>query len=168
MELFFMCIKIFLARILDVSIATLRQNVLHKDHIYMGTLLSFIEILIWFVVAREALVVAIDSIFIPISYSLGYATGTFLGMYFSKRWIGGFVGVQIVIETNNLELVKALKFRNYSFSTLSLSSDGRYQMIIIELKCKSYSKLKRIIDKYAKDSFVIVSDTKKVLNGIIK
>ena len=79
MELLFICVKIFFARILDVTISTFRQNIMLKGKIVISTILAFFEILIWFLVAREALVIAIDSIFIPISYSLGYATGTLIG-----------------------------------------------------------------------------------------
>ena len=79
------CIKIFFARILDVSIATIRQNVMLKGHYFKSTILAFMEIFIWFLVAREALTVGISSLWIPISYSLGYATGTLLGSLLSKK-----------------------------------------------------------------------------------
>ena len=81
MNLLFLCIKIFLARILDVSIGTIRTLIMVKGKIYITTILAFLEVFIWFIVAKEALVTKIDNILIPISYSLGYATGTFLGSY---------------------------------------------------------------------------------------
>ena len=167
MELFFMCLKIFFARIIDVSIATIRQNVLYKDYICLGTLLAFLEVFIWFTVVKEALVVAVDSVLIPISYSLGYATGTFIGTFFSRRWFGGVLSVQVITKVNNHKLLCALKLRGFSISTLSLDNDN-YQMIFIEVKNKSYLKLKRIIHDIDAEAFIIVSDTKKVWNGIIK
>ena len=167
MELFFMCLKIFIARIIDVSIATIRQNVLHKEYVYLGTLLAFLEVFIWFTIVREALVVAVDSLFIPISYSFGYATGTFLGTMLSMRWFGGVLCVQIITKANNHKLLCALKLRGYSISVLSLDNDN-YQMIFIEVKNKSYLKLKKVVHSIDSDAFIIVSDTKKVWNGIIK
>ena len=165
-----MCGKIFLARIFDVSISTIRQTVLRKDYMWIGTILAFWEIFVWFLVAREALVVAIDSIFIPISYSLGYATGTLLGSYFSIKWMGGIVGVQIITKDDNKELIGALKLRGYSLSVIKMEGDkdNQYQMIFIELKSKSYLKLKELVHRIDSHAFVIVSDTKKVWNGIIK
>ena len=39
-------------------------------------------------------------------------------------------------------------------------------MILVEIKNRSLKELESIIKKY--DSFVIISDTKKVINGYIK
>ena len=62
MELLFVCIKIFFARILDVTIATFRQNILLKGRCVLGAILAFAEIMIWFLVAREALTIPIQSV----------------------------------------------------------------------------------------------------------
>ena len=105
MELLFICVKIFFARILDVTISTFRQNIMLKGKIVISTILAFFEILIWFLVAREALVIAIDSIFIPISYSLGYATGTLIGAILSQKLIKGVIGVQIITDEDKKELI---------------------------------------------------------------
>lgn len=170
MELFLMCLKIFFVRIIDVSIATIRQNVLHKDYVWLGSLLAFLEVFVWFVIVREALVMAIDSIFIPISYSLGYATGTFMGTFFSRKWLGGIMMLQIITKESSGRLIRALRLRGYSFSVISLdnSNDNKYIMIIIEVKIKSVVKLERIIHDVDKEAFVVASDIKKVWNGVIK
>ena len=87
MQILLLCGKIFFARILDVTIATFRQNIMLKGKMFVGAFLAFLEILIWFFIAREALLIPIHNLWIPISYSLGYATGTLLGAYLSKTFI---------------------------------------------------------------------------------
>ena len=62
----------------------------------IGGCLAFLEILIWFFVAREALLIPVKNIFIPISYALGYATGTLLGAFLSKTLIKGVIGIQVL------------------------------------------------------------------------
>lgn len=42
MTLFFICVKIFFARILDVTIGTLRQSVMLKGKIYLTSVLAFL------------------------------------------------------------------------------------------------------------------------------
>ena len=103
MTTLFICIKIFFARILDVTISTFRQNIMLKGKIIIGTVLAFFEILIWFYVAREALLIKIESMFIPVSYSLGYATGTLIGNVLSKKLIKGVIGVQIITSEDKKE-----------------------------------------------------------------
>ena len=96
--MFMICIKIFLARILDVSIGTIKSFYVVKEERIISFILSFIEVLIWYYAARAALSLDIDSIFIPISYSLGYATGTYIGTYFSSAYIKGNLTVHITTK----------------------------------------------------------------------
>ncbi len=171
MDLLFMCVKIFFARILDVTIATFRQNVMLKGHYVISTILAFFEIMIWFLVAREALVIAIDSIFIPISYSLGYATGTLIGSFLSQKLMKGIVGVQIITDEEKKDLVNALKIRGYGLSILHLESGFNSEpklMIFLEVNSKSLKKLEKLIQKNDPDAFIVISDTKRVYNGTLK
>ena len=93
--LFLLITKIFFARIFDVSLGTYRTILTVKGKIVLPTVIAFFEVLIWFYVAKEALLIEIDSIIIPVSYALGYATGSLLGTYFSKRFIDLILEVKI-------------------------------------------------------------------------
>ncbi len=171
MEMFFICVKIFFARILDVTIATFRQNILMKGKIGVGSILAFLEIMIWFIVAREALTISIHSLWIPISYSLGYATGTLIGSLLSKQFIKGVVGIQIIIDEDKKELLNSLKMRGYSFNILHIESGFKSDskiMIFIEVNTKSIKKIECLIHKIDPDAFISISDTKRVYNGTLK
>ena len=171
MTLVFICVKIFFARILDVSIATIRQSVMLKGKIFLTTILAFTEVFIWFVVAREALTMDIKSIFIPIFYSLGYATGTLLGAFLSKKLIKGSVGLQIIVNQEDNMLLKALKTRGYEVSIISLENDFKGQkkrMLFLEVNSKSLPKIEKLITKTAPDAFIVACESKKVTNGIVK
>ena len=75
----FTCLKIFAARIVDVSLGTLRTRYFVKGKTIEPFIIAFVEVLIWFVVAREALNTDGNMFFIAISYAGGYATGTLIG-----------------------------------------------------------------------------------------
>ena len=81
MALFILCIKVFFIRIVDVSLGTIRTIITVKDKRFLASLIGFIEVLVWFVVAKEAINTDDNSILIAISYSLGFATGTYIGAY---------------------------------------------------------------------------------------
>ena len=171
MELLFVCVKIFFARILDVTIATFRQNILLKGRCILGSVLAFAEIMIWFLVAREALTIPIQSLWIPISYSLGFATGTLIGSLLSKHFIRGEVGVQIIIDEEKKDLVNSLKMRGYPINILHLESGFNSVpklMIFIEVSTKNLKKLETLIQQNDPDAFIVISDTKKVLKGTIR
>ena len=171
MELFFLCVKIFFARILDVSIGTIRTMLMVKGKTLVMVILAFLEVFIWFLVAREALVTDIKSIFIPIAYSLGYATGTFLGSYFSNTFIKGIVGVQVVVKKDNKNLLNAVRKHGYAVSVIDLKDDyegNKRDMLYFQINNKNLKKLISLIKKYDDMAFIIVNDTKAVQNGFIK
>lgn len=171
MTLFFICVKIFFARILDVTIGTLRQSVMLKGKIYLTSVLAFLEVFIWFVVAREALTMNIESILIPIFYSLGYATGTLMGSFLSRKLVKGEVGLQVVVDEKDNLLLNALKARGYAVSIINLENENKgskKRMLFLEVNSKSLKKVEALISKTAPNAFITISETKKVLNGTIK
>ena len=171
MELFFLCLKIFFARILDVSIGTVRTMLMVKGKTIIMVILAFIEVLIWFIVAREALITDVKSIFVPISYSLGYATGTLIGSFISNTFIKGIVGVQVVIEKENKQLINAIRKHNYAVSIVDLKDDfngNKRDMLYFQINNRNLKKLISLIKKYDEKAFIVVSDTKAVQNGFIK
>lgn len=168
MTLFLVCVKIFFARILDVSIATLRQSVMLNGKVFVSSVLAFIEVFIWFIVAREALRMDVNSILIPIFYSLGYATGTLLGSFLARLLISNSVSLQVIVD--NEMLWKALKVRGYEVSMLDIkcSNNKVKQMLFLEINRKSLKKVEALVKKISPDAFFIVNDTRKVMNGVVK
>ena len=55
MELVFLCIKIFCCRIIDVSMGTIRTINVVKGKTLIGAVIGFFEVLIWFLIVKDAL-----------------------------------------------------------------------------------------------------------------
>lgn len=171
MNLFFLCIKIFFARILDVSIGTVRTMLMVRGKTFIMAILAFLEVFIWFIIAKEALVTDVKSIFIPISYSLGYATGTLLGSYIANTFIKGIVGVQVVVERGNKALIRAIRKHNFAVSVIDLKDDfegNKRDMLYFQINNRNLKKLISLIKKYDNKAFIVVNETKAVQNGFIK
>lgn len=170
MTLFLICVKIFFARILDVTIGTLRQSVMLKGKTFLTSVLAFFEVFIWFVVAREALTIDVKSILIPIFYSLGYATGTLIGTFLSKKLVKGEVGLQVVVDAKDNLLLNALKARGYTVSIINLENEKgpKKRILFLEVNSKSLKKVESLIAKTSPNAFITMSETKKVLNGTVK
>ena len=67
MELLILCFKIFFVRIIDVSLGTFRTMETVKGKTKEATIIGFFELLIWFLIVKEALNTTSNSIFIAIS-----------------------------------------------------------------------------------------------------
>lgn len=171
MNLFFICIKIFFARILDVTIGTIRTNMMLHEKNYISSFLAFIETFIWFVVAREALTIDVSNVLIPISYSLGYASGTLIGSFISTKLIHGVVNVQAIVDENNEKILKELNAKGYKASVIELKNqfDGNPRiMIYLQVNRNTLKSVEKLIRRCDSDAFLAISDTKRVMNGYVK
>ncbi len=166
----FTCLEIFFARILDVSISTLRTMIMVRKRSFIIPILAFLEVFIWFFAARKALTTEIDSIFIPICYALGYATGTYLGGVLSRKFIKDVNSVEIITKRNNYKLIDTLRGRDYALSIIALK--GNYKqprdMIVVDVKSKDTNNVVKLVKRIDKEAFIVVKDTRGVHNGYIK
>ena len=160
-----------MARIIDVSIGTIRTVLVVRGNRLVGSILAFFEVLIWFFAAKEALS-KVDSILIPIFYAGGYATGTYIGTLISSNYLDGLISLQVV-STSKLvnKMVKMIRNAGFGVSVIELNNtkDNRgKKMAIIELNKKSLKKLTSIIRSVDASAFVIINDTRYVQKGILR
>ncbi len=166
----FVCLEIFLARILDVSISTFRTMIMVRKKSIFTPLLAFLEVFIWFMAARRALNTDIDSILIPISYSLGYATGTYIGGCLSRKFIKNINSIEITSKRNNTKLINALRREGYAVSVISLKNNYREKqdLLIVDVKSKNTQEAIKLVKELDPKAFIVVKDTKVVHNGYIR
>lgn len=165
------CIKIFFARILDVTIGTFRTLSMVKGKLTLTTILSFLEASIWFFIAREALIIKENTFIIGICYALGFTAGTIIGSFASKRWIKSIVGVQIITTKNSEKLIKAIKKEGYGISVIKMEHEKGFppkKLLMVQVQSTSLKKLRSIVNHYDKQAFFIISDTKMAYNGVVK
>lgn len=167
MTLFLLCVKIFFVRIIDVSMGTFRTVLTVKGKNFFASAVGFFEVFIWFLIVKEALNTDETSIFVAVSYALGYATGTFIGGFLSTKLIKGNLNVQIITEKE--DLVTNLRKDGFAVSLVDIKgkNNNKY-MLILGINNNKYSILKEKILEYDKNAFVYVNETKYIQNGFIK
>lgn len=171
MTLLWLCVKIFLVRIIDVSLGTLRTIITVKGRNMLASMVGFVEVFVWFVIAREALNTNVDSIWIAISYSLGFATGTYIGGFLSDKFISGTLGLQVITSSKNTTLIDTLRSKGYGVSVVDVKGrDNKNEkyMLIIEIDKKNISHIKSVIKNIDEKAFIVVNETKYVQNGYFK
>ena len=164
-----LCIQVFFARILDVSLGTVRVMLISKEKSKIAFLVAFIEVFIWFIVARSVLSENVNLI-VGIAYSLGYATGTYIGIRITKMFIKGTVSVQVITSKKNNKMINELRNQGYAVSVGDVRGKNEEEkyILFIEINKKNLSYVNSIIKKMDKNAFIVVNDTKFVLNGYIK
>lgn len=161
-----MCIKIFFARLIDVSLGTFRTINTVKGKDLIASLIGIVEITVWFLVVKEAISTNNNSIFIVISYSLGFSVGTYIGGKISKRFIKTNLEVEVVLSKKEDNVVKEIRKNGYGVTTIEAKGiDDIKYILYIQIKNNSLENLKRLIKKLDKNAFIVINETKYVENG---
>ena len=163
-----LCIKIFFVRIIDVTLGTIRTMFTVKGKRLIASIFGFVEVFIWFIIVREALQTDEKSIFVAISYALGFATGTYIGGFLSGILIKGKVVVQVFTE--NLELVDILRENGYAVTVIDCkgyNTKSKY-MLHINIDKKKEKKLIKEIEALDKHAFIVENETNHVENGYFR
>lgn len=165
----FLCLKIFFVRILDVSLGTMRTVMTVKGKSLIASLIGFVEVTIWFLVVKEAINTDSNAFWIVLSYSGGYAIGTYIGGKLADKLISGTVGVQAILSNQNDEVIKIIREHGYAVSVMDVKGqDNQKYMLYIEINKKRLQHLQQLIKELDEKAFVVVNETKYVMNGYIK
>lgn len=171
MNILILCLKIFFVRIIDVSLGTVRTIITVKGRRVVASMVGFVEVFVWFLIVREALNTDEVSIWIAVSYSLGFATGTYIGSVLSDIFISGTLGIQVVTSNSDNNIINILRKNGYALTVLpveGMNDDKSKYMLFIEIDKKRFNDLKRLIKSLDEKAFIVVNETKFVQNGYFK
>lgn len=159
-------ILIFLARILDVSIGTLRVIFIARGMKWLASILGFFEVLIW-LLAISQILQNLTCWLNYIAYAGGFAMGNFVGMTIENRLALGTVVLQIITRLDATELVSAL--RGYGYGVTSLDAEGKMGPVKVLFMLVARNELNNIINtvnKYNPHAFYSIGDVRFVSEGI--
>ena len=160
-----LCIFIFFARILDVSLGTMRTIMTVRGKNILATCLGFLEVTVWFLMARNALNSDSNSFFIVLAYAGGYASGTFIGGHLA-RLVKSKLCIQVIIGEENLSLIDDLRESGYAVTVINAEGykDKKY-MLLLEIDSNHFKTVEKIVKRHDKNVFMMVNETKYVRNG---
>ena len=166
MSLFILCIKIFFARLIDVSLGTFRTINTVKGKDFIAALIGIVEITVWFLVVKEALNTDNNSLWIVFSYAMGFSVGTYIGGKISSRFIKSYLEVQVILSSKNDKIVNEIRKNGYGVTAIEVNTraDSKY-MLYIQIKDNTLDKLKKLIKNLDSKAFIVINEAKYVENG---
>ncbi|QSE98118.1 DUF2179 domain-containing protein [Fulvivirga lutea] len=153
-------ILIFLARILDVSINTVRIIFVMSGKKYIATVMGFLESLIW-LLAIGQIFQHMDNVYCYIAYPAGFAGGILIGMLIEEKIALGKVIIRI-ITAEDLELIIAyLNKHQFRFSIVSAeSNEGKENLLFAVLKRDHVPYMLDEISKHLPKAFYTIESVK--------
>jgi uncharacterized protein YebE (UPF0316 family) len=153
---------IFVARIFDVSLGTLRMIMVIAGHRIISAILGFVEVIIWIVAAGNA-VEHFNNPFAVLAFAGGFAAGTLVGMTIENRLAIGFRVVRVINPKPELDLAGAMRGDGFTATRLEGGGpDGPVEIVFLAVKRRAVPKLLERIGQVTPDAFMSVERAERV------
>ena len=164
MDIFLAVAYIFLLRLLDQTLGTLRMLYVNKGKPTFGAALGFIESAIW-VVAISQVIKDLDDPFLVVGYALGFASGTIVGSYIESSIAIGDVVIRIFSPKDDDSQLVAQKLRSEGFGVTIISGEGMEGEVSIAWCVAPRKKAKQVLNIVSEinpDAYVTTESTSPI------
>ncbi len=159
---------IFLLRILDVSIGTLRIIFVSKGNRYIAPVLGFFEVLIWLFAIGQVMQ-NLNNIICFIAYAGGFSAGTFVGIFIEEKLAMGLYSIRLFLPASyNAEKIKE-RLSQAGFGVTSIKGHGvkdEMSILFSIFRRKDRRKILEIVEDEGENIFYTLEEMKSVNHGI--
>lgn len=159
---------IFFARILDVSIGTMRLIFVSKGMKFLAPILGFFEVTIW-LLAIGQIMQHLDNALCYIAYGLGFAMGNYLGIVLEEKMSIGTVLIRVIPQKETTQLSSMLRESGFGVTEVDVEGmKGRVKMILSIINRKDIRDFIEKVNIYNPKAFYTIEDVNSVKDGFIK
>lgn len=158
-------IAIFVFKIIEDALATLRLIVVSNGKKKLGAILQFIVTLIWIILTGTVLMGLQKDIFKAIAFAFGALFGSYLGSVLEEKMALGTNAFMVEINNSKAQkLIDALEHEKFQISKIKSGNDGKVILMITGAR-KHTDKVVSIIKK-VDNKAVILSEKVKIVPGL--
>ena len=158
---------IFVARLGDVSLATLRIILISRGMRHVAPVVGFFESLIWLIAISQAMQ-HLDHWYNYVAYAGGFAAGTWLGIFLESRIALGLLAVRIITQENAEDLIGQLRSARFGVTDFAARGVmGNVRLIFTVIQRKDLEKVLAIVREGHPKAFISTSDVRAVSEGFI-
>lgn len=157
---------IFFARILDVSLDTLRIIFVSRGYRFIAPILGFFQVIIWLLAVSQVLG-RVTSASLIIAYGAGYAAGNYIGIIIESRLRLGLVILRIITQKDASRIVDYLREDRHPVTKVEAEGAlGKVNVIFLVLKRKHLPKIIQTLRDEHPHAYYSVQDVREVHEGI--
>lgn len=157
---------IFIARILDVTLDTIRIVFVSRGKKLLAPVFGFFEVLIW-LLAIGQIMRNLSNVFCYLAYAGGFATGNFVGLYLEEKLAMGIVGVRLITNKDASQLIEFLRKEGYGVTSVDAQgASGKVNLAFMIIRRSELGRMVAIIQEFHPQAFYSVEDVRMVRRGI--
>lgn len=160
---------IFLARVCDVTMETVRIVFISKGIRVLAAAIAFFEIVIW-LLAVEVVMRDLSNIVNFLAYAFGFAMGTYVGLVAEEKLSLGMVILRIVTSEGSRDAITAfLQSGNHGVTSLDArGSRGTVTMILSLVNRTELPAITKGIESINPRAFFSIEDIRYVNEGVFR
>jgi uncharacterized protein YebE (UPF0316 family) len=157
---------IFLARIGDVSLDTVRIILISRGYKYLAPVVGFFEVLVW-LLAMGQIMQNITQPLCYIAYAAGFAAGNYIGMEIARKMSLGMVLVRIVTKRDAQQLIESLKRAEFGVTSVPAQGNtGPVNIVFTIAPRPNIARVVQLIEEFNPNAFFSIEEVNSVREGV--
>lgn len=157
---------IFISRLGDVTMATLRHIFISKGLKRIVPVLGFFEVLIWLIAMRQVFS-HLNNAACFIAWAAGFSAGTYLGMMIEERLAIGTQIIRVITNEPLGNITEVFKQHHQGITIVDgQGAMGPVKLIFMTVKRTNKKLVLDILHQHAPNAFYTIEDVKSFKHGI--
>ncbi len=161
-------ILIFVSRLCDVTLGTLRHIFISKGLKNIVPIFGFVEVLIW-LVAISSIMKNLNNIVCYFAFALGFSAGTYVGMLIEEKLALGMQIIRLITNIDASDLIINLQKTNIGATIMDAKgTKGDVKVIFIVVERKNAYSVIHLINEHNPKAFYSIEDVRIANQGVFK
>jgi len=157
---------IFTARVVDVSLGTVRVIFVSRGLKHLAPVVGFFEILIW-LLAIGQIMKNLSNPACYVAYAGGFAMGNYVGIAIAEKLSLGVVLIRVITRSYASQLVERLQQDGYGVTSIDgHGSSGQVKVVFTVVARRQVSDVVRLIKAFNPQAFHSIEEVGHVEKGI--
>jgi uncharacterized protein YebE (UPF0316 family) len=156
---------IFLLRVTDMSLDTMRMLFVVRGRKPIAWILGFLQSLV-FVIAISTVLANLNNILNVIGYAAGFATGNVLGMVIEERLAIGHIAMRVISSKGGSAIAEALRGAGFAVTEIQArGKDGKVSILNSSILRRDISRFEDLVTKTESRAFITAEDIRPIRRG---
>ena len=157
---------IFTARVLDVSLGTVRLVFVARGYKGLAPMVGFFEVLIW-IVAIGQIMKHLSNPMCYLAYAGGFASGNYVGMWIAERLSLGMVMIRVVTQRDTSQLMTSLTAAQFGVTVLDAQGvQGQVRVLFTIVPKREVAEVIGQVKQFNPNAFYTIEEVDSVQYGI--